>query len=128
MKVRVPKLNPLVFTKSGGEYNVYNDAALKEQLFQYVQPYASTDRVTFQMQWDEVPIAQAVTMRIELKTAADVSTSFYRDYTFTGVGSGGTNYTTYYKQFLTNTGICGGHYAFDFLISEYIALFFASNS
>ena len=36
MKVRVPKLNPLVFTKSG-EYNVYDDAALKEQLFEYVQ-------------------------------------------------------------------------------------------
>ena len=97
MKVRVPKLNPLVFTNSSGEYNVYDDAALKEQLFPYVQPYASTDRITFQVQWDEVPIAQAVTMRIELKTSADVSTSFYRDYTFTGITSGGDNYTNYYK-------------------------------
>lgn len=118
MKVRVPKLNPLVFTNSSGEYNVHDDAALKEHLFPYVQPYASTDRITFQFQWDEVPIAQAVTMRIELKTGSDVSTSFYRDYTFTGIGSGGTNYTNYYKQFLTDTGICGGHFVFDFLVSD----------
>jgi len=118
MKVRVPKLNPLVFTKSDGEYNVYDDAALKEQLFPYIQPYASTDRITFQFQWDDVPIAQQVTMRIELKTAADVSTSFYRDYTFTGVTSGGDNYTKYYKQVLTGTGICGGYYIFDMLVSD----------
>lgn len=118
MKVRVPKLNPLVFTNSNGEYNVYHDAELKEQLFPYLQPYASTDRITFQFQWDDVPIAQQVTMRIELKYSSDVSTSFYRDYTFTGVTSGGTNYTDYYKQFLTSSGICGGHYVFDFLVSD----------
>lgn len=118
MKVRVPKLNPLVFTNSSGEYNVYRDAELKEQLFPYLQPYASTDRITFQFQWDDVPIAQQVTMRIELKYSSDVSTSFYRDYTFTGVTSGGTNYTNYYKQFLTSSGICGGHYVFDFLVSD----------
>ena len=117
MKVRVPKLNPLIFTKDG-EYNVYHDAELKEQLFPYLQPYASTDRITFQFQWDDVPIAQQVTMRIELKYSSDVSTSFYRDYTFTGVTSGGTNYTDYYKQFLTSSGICGGHYVFDFLVSD----------
>lgn len=118
MKIRVPKLNPLIFTNSNGEYNVYHDAELKEQLFPYLQPYASTDRITFQFQWDDVPIAQQVTMRIDLKYSSDVSTSFYRDYTFTGVTSGGTNYTNYYKQFLTASGICGGHYVFDFLVSD----------
>ena len=117
MKVRVPKLNPLVFTKSG-EYNVYDDAALKEQLFTYIQPYASTDRITLQFQWDDVPIAQAVTLRIEIINSSGVATSFYRTYTFTGVTSGGSNYTTYYKQFLTSSGICGGHYVFDFLVSD----------
>lgn len=116
MKVRVPKLNPLVFTKSG-EYNVYDDAALKEQLFPYVQPYASTDRITFQIQWDNVPIDQELSIQIEL-VDKDSNTSFYRNYSFTGVTSGGTNYTNYYKQFLTSSGICGGHFVFDFLVSD----------
>lgn len=116
MKVRVPKLNPLVFTKSG-EYNVYDDAALKEQLFPYVQPYASTDRITFQIQWDDVPIDKTLTILLLLYDK-DSNTSFYRSYKFTGVTSGGTNYTNYYKQFLTSSGICGGHFVFDFLVSD----------
>ena len=117
MKVRVPKLNPLVFTNASGEYNVYDDAALKEQLFPYVQPYASSDRITFQIQWDNVPIDQELAIQIELFDK-DSNTSFYRNYSFTGVTSGGDNYTNYYKQFLTSSGICGGYFIFDFLVSD----------
>lgn len=117
MKVRVPKLNPLVFTNASGEYNVYDDAALKEQLFPYVQPYASTDRITFQIQWDQIPVGQEVYFKIELLING-VASSFYRDYTFTGVTSGGDNYTNYYKQFLTDTGIVGGYFVFDWLVSD----------
>lgn len=116
MKVRVPKLNPLVFAKSG-EYNVYDDASLKEQLFEYVQPYAATDRITFQYQWDQVPIDAELTLGIQLYNK-NGGTSFYRNYTITGVGSGGDNYTNYFKQFLTGSGICGGHFVFDFLVSD----------
>lgn len=126
MKVRVPKLNPLVFAKSG-EYNVYDDASLKEQLFEYVQSYAATDRITFQFQWDDVIIAQAVTLRIEIINSSGVASSFYRTYTFTGVTSGGTNYTNYYKQILTDTGIVGGHYVFDFLVSDITEIVAGSN-
>ena len=116
MKVRVPKLNPLIFSQTG-EYNPYNDAALKEQLFGYVQPYAATDRITFQIQWDDIPLAQEVSIQIELYDKIS-NTSFYRNYTFTGITSGGTNYTNYYKQFLTSTGICGGYFIFDWLVSD----------
>lgn len=116
MKVRVPKLNPIIFSQTG-EYNPYNDAALKEQLFAYSQPYAATDRITFQIQWDGIPIAQEVYFKIELLING-VTSSFYRDYTFTGIGSGGDNYTNYYKQFLTDTGIVGGYFVFDWLVSD----------
>lgn len=114
MKVRFPHTNPVTFRKIG-TYESSQDSLLFEEGNEFLQPFYKTDRIQFIVNWSDLYI---VSHTIKLEVLKNGVRTTISEHNLTTAQTGGSYYTSYFKQEFMAKNILAGYYVFSNIIQE----------
>lgn len=115
LKIFFPKTNPIVFDKRG-TYHSYQDAIIHEATRDFIQQFAETDRVAFQITWDSLTWCSFPKFEVILNiNGEDV---LFKEITASDT-SGGDFPAFFYKRTKpTGKNLGGGVFGFSYILKD----------